>query len=1264
MRYIYITMATSKKDKKTPPATPQFFPVVGVGASAGGLDAFKRLLKAIPENSGMAYVLVQHLDPSHESMLPEILSRETKLPVHEITDKIHLAPDHIYIIPSNKMLTSTDGVLKLNTRDKKILNLSIDTFFNSLADVHKEFAVGVLLSGTGSDGTLGLKSIKENGGISIAQDQKSAAYDNMPQSAINAGVVDYILAPEDIPSQLALIISTYQTNHVFKAKEKLPKSEEDIFNQILSVLRQRSGVDFTYYKQPTFYRRIARRIVIAKKKNMGEYLKFLKTDKAEQDALFLDVLIPVTSFFRDPKTFQALSDSIFPTLFKNKSDDEPIRIWIAGCSSGEEAFSIAIALHEFLREKSSYTKIQIFASDISGAAIKKARTAIYSKADVNMFTDIQLKKYFIKKGDSYEINKLIRDMCVFAPHNFLKDPPFAKMDLISCRNVLIYMDTFLQRKALTVFHYALKENGFLLLGKSESTSPASELFAQCDTHEKTYTRKSVPGRFIHVINERKEEVFFQKDKMITKQEAVNTDFRKSAEAILLSKFTPASVVVNEQMDIVHIHGIITPFLEAPQGKPTFNLLKMAREGLAFELRNALHKAKTSESSVIKENIPVKISSHLNDKVEKGEHYLVKIEIVPLTNTVEPHYLILFTKTVVTTIELDSKAVGNHQKSVEIQEFNQQLAKELEQTREDMRSITEDMEASNEELQSSNEEMQSLNEELETSTEELQSTNEELIIVNHELIDKQEQLNAARIYSESIVCTIREPLIVLDKNLRIKTANDSFYNKFNAVKEETDGKLFYEIQNQLWNNHAVKSLLEKILPNKVRMTDYEISLKLPLNGIRILLMNALKIVTEKADEHLILLSIEDITEQELIKTELTKERNKAQEATQIAEEALKAKQQFLSNMSHEIRTPMNSILGFTNVLLKTNFNPEQTEYLQAIKTSGEVLVSLINDILDLAKVDSGKMNFEQLPFNLHSAIRSIFLLFELKIQEKGIKFIKDLDTSIPEILLGDSLRLRQILMNLTSNALKYTDKGTISINIHLLEENEETVTVNFAISDTGIGIAKEHLEDIFERFQQATTQTSKLFGGTGLGLSIVKHLVEQQGGTIQVKSKVNEGSTFSVKMIFQKTNDVIKSEPQSKESITEIKNINVLVAEDMALNQLLIRAILEDLGFECDIAADGKIAIEKLQAKSYDIILMDLQMPEMNGYEATEVIRRNLKSTIPIIALTADVVNINVEKCNARGINDYIAKPIDEKLLYKKIVGLLKIKDDDVNKKID
>jgi two-component system CheB/CheR fusion protein len=721
-------MATVKKNKTQPPATKQNFPIVGIGASAGGLDAFKKLLTAIPENSGMAYVLVQHLDPTHESMLPDILQRVTNIPVHEITDDIHLAPDHIYIIPSNKILTSTDGVLQLAPRDKKILNLSIDIFFKMLAEVHKEFAVGVILSGTGQDGTKGLKAIKEYGGISIAQDIESAAYGGMPESAINAGVVDFILAPEKIPEHLLQINRIDKTNHIYKKENQQNNDDEAIFKQILSLLRQRSGVDFTHYKDPTLRRRIARRTAIVKKKNLTNYLKFLRTDIAEQNALFQDMLIPVTSFFRDPKTFQTLTETVFPSILENKNPDAPIRMWIAGCSTGEEVYSIAICLQEFLGANSdSYrdrTRIQLFASDISEKAIKKARSGVYTEADVEMLSASQLENYFTKNNGGYEVSKGIRDICVFAPHNFLKDPPFAKMDLISCRNVLIYMDTFLQQKAFATFHYALKETGFLLLGKSESIGASSDLFVQVEKKEKIFSRKQVLGRFRHVVSEVKDEALTKKTKTVAKPESTQTDFKKSAEAIMISK-APASVVVNEQMDIVHIHGDLTPFLKAPQGKPTHNLLSMARDGLTFELRNAIHKASKDKIAVTTENIPLKIYAPMNNPDNnqdgQGKQTLVAMEIIPITDTVEQHYLIRFEKIIIPLAKAGKSASSAKTKAGEAEKRNEQLEKELAYNREDMRSITEDMEAANEELQSANEELQSSNEEMQSLNEEMETS---------------------------------------------------------------------------------------------------------------------------------------------------------------------------------------------------------------------------------------------------------------------------------------------------------------------------------------------------------------------------------------------------------------------------------------------------------------------------------------------------------------------------------------------------------------
>ena len=412
---------------------------------------------------------------------------------------------------------------------------------------------------------------------------------------------------------------------------------------------------------------------------------------------------------------------------------------------------------------------------------------------------------------------------------------------------------------------------------------------------------------------------------------------------------------------------------------------------------------------------------------------------------------------------------------------------------------------------------------------------------------------------------------------------------------------------------------------------------------------------------------DVTDQKRIATELIEARVFAELATEIAEEAkinaenaaiiaenaVKAKQQFLSNMSHEIRTPMNAIIGFTKVVLKTDLNAKQKEYLNAIKMSGDALIVLINDILDLAKVDAGKMTFEKTPFKMKSSINAMLHLFETKIQEKNLRLVTEYDSNIPDVLVGDPVRLHQIILNLVSNAVKFTTKGKITVSVDSLYEEEDKVIIQFAVTDTGIGIPEEKTGKIFENFQQASSGTSRLYGGTGLGLAIAKQLVESQGGSIRVKSTVGKGSTFSFTLGFQKTNSEAELNNEMVELDTEIKNIKVLVVEDIPLNQLLMKTLLDEFGFAREIAENGKIAIEKLKKQDYDIILMDLQMPEMNGFEATEYIRKTMNSKIPIIALTADVTTVDLAKCKAVGMNDYIAKPVDERLLYSKIIGILK-----------
>jgi PAS domain S-box-containing protein len=517
------------------------------------------------------------------------------------------------------------------------------------------------------------------------------------------------------------------------------------------------------------------------------------------------------------------------------------------------------------------------------------------------------------------------------------------------------------------------------------------------------------------------------------------------------------------------------------------------------------------------------------------------------------------------------------------------------------------------------------------------------------------------YSLSLIEASRDPLFTISPEGKITDMNEATVKVTDLSREKLIGTDFF---NYFTEPDKARKGYQQVFA-KGFVADYPLTIK---DGkLTDVLFNGSVYKDDRGNVLGAVVVARVITEQKRIEKELTEAKvfaelatriaeeakTKAEEATRIAEDAVKAKQQFLSNMSHEIRTPMNAIIGFTKVVLKTDLTSKQKEYLTAIKLSGDALIVLINDILDLAKVDAGKMTFEQTPFKMALSISAMLHLFETRIQEKNLVLVKEYDKKIPEVLVGDPVRLHQIILNLVSNAVKFTTTGTITVSVRLLSEDDEKATIEFAVRDTGIGIPEGKMANIFENFQQATSGTARLYGGTGLGLAIVKQLVEPQGGKITVESKINEGSVFSFILSFQKTKEEAELEDGIEVLDTEIKNIKVLVVEDIALNQLLMKTLLDDYGFERDIAANGKIAIEKLQAKSYDIILMDLQMPEMNGFEATEYIRKKMKSNIPIIALTADVTTVDLAKCKTVGMNDYIAKPIDERILFSKIVGLVK-----------
>ena len=1098
------------------------FPVVGIGASAGGLEAIKSFLTGVPEKSGMAYVFVQHLSPGHESVLTEILGKHAKIPVVEITQDITLERDRFYIIPADKMLTAVDGKLKLDPRGEKSKNIkTIDLFFSSLGVVHRSFAVGIILSGTMDDGTLGLQVIKAHGGITLVQDG-SAAYDGMPSNAIKSGAADFILSPVEMVDKLMKINKPF--NNVPAASKKntnLAREDEENFRQIITLLKIKKGVDFAHYKQTTIIRRIQRRMALNKCERSMEYLELLRQKTTEQNELFSDMIISVTEFFRDTKTFGLIRDVVLPELLQSKTATEPIRIWVVGCATGQEAYSIAICLEECIGmtmpgKKLKEKKIHIFATDLSEAAIAKARIGTYSESDLKTVSPERLERFFTKIDGSYQVNKSIRECCVFAQHNVLTDPPFSKIDLVSCRNMLIYMESVLQKRVLNIFHYSLTERGVMVLGRSETIGANTELFSSYNKQEKIYRKKGSTGRFMTVTTASKEQVMRNEDKFLSPGHHVVVDINKKAEEILLAKYTPAGVIVNDHFDIIQFRGNTSAWLTLPPGKPTLNLMKMAKQGLAFELRNILMLAKNKGNAVKKEGIAIDVN---------GRQQYVTIEALPVPDLIEPHFIVLFHNTVSYTNfgETDLNGKGDKENRDPLLIRIDQLDKELAQNREDMRAITEDQQASNEELQSANEELlsgseelQALNEELETAKEELQSTNEELSSLNHELIDRFDQLSLSRKYTEGVFATIRDPLIVLDHKFNIVKATAGFYKKFKLTEQETEGKLLFDLLDKHWDIPPLKQYLENTTSENSSFNDFEITQHFPPPiGSRSLILNGRQI--ERADGNkMILLAIEDITD-----------KRKAEESVralkQVNEDLKHSNlelEQFAGIASHDLQEPLRKIMTFANIIHEKNLgiSEEAKPYMRKIVASAKRMSGIIRDLLNYTRITDVGQLF--LPTNLHSILKNVVNDFELIIKEKNAQVVIQELPVVPAI----PLYMNQLFYNLTNNALKFSRKDVapkIEISSKLLNKkelaelpdlNQRVNYTEITVKDNGIGFDEKYAEQVFDLFQRLGNGNE--YPGTGIGLALCRKIVVQHAGKIYVDSVVNEGTTFHIVLPVQ------------------------------------------------------------------------------------------------------------------------------------------------------
>jgi two-component system CheB/CheR fusion protein len=748
------------------------FPVVGVGASAGGLDAFQQLLAHLPQNTGMAFIVVQHLDPHHESKLSELLAKATAMPVLEAQHGSRVQPNHVYIIPPNANLAIAKGVLYLTQRPEgRGPHFSIDYFFRSLAEDQQSRAIGVILSGSGSDGTQGLCEIKAVGGITFAQDEQSAKYSGMPHSAVVDGCADFTMTPHDIARRLADI-----GGHPYLAPDmhvaESDQHMESQYGRIIARVRALTGVDFSLYRDTTIKRRIMRRMAVHTQDSLSSYVERLETDAKEADALYRDLLINVTSFFRDPELFDALKNTVFPAICKKEAGLTPLRVWIPGCSTGQEAYSFAMALVEFFDDKPPQPPIQIFATDLSDPpALDRARTGIYPEGIELEVTPERLRRFFVKEDHVYRVEKSIREMCIFARQNVTSDPPFSHVDVISCRNVLIYLATPLQKRVLPTLHYALNTPGYLVLGTAETVGDNTDLFELVDRDNKIYRKKENGARpYVQFSLDEMNSPVLSGARRFGTALPPSTDFQREADRILLGRYAPPGVLVTENFEILQFRGRTSPYLEHPPGEPTTNLLKVAREGLFLELRSALSQAKAKDRPVLRKGVGLRTD---------GERRSIDVEVVPVKKAISDArcFLVLFHEDNGRGGESPAESGPARAEADEPNTAEpevEQLRRELAASKEYLQSLVEQQDTANEELRSaneeilsSNEELQSTNEQLETAKEELQSANEELITVNEQLRQRNRELSEMTDDLSNILTNSAIPVLLVGADLRMR-----------------------------------------------------------------------------------------------------------------------------------------------------------------------------------------------------------------------------------------------------------------------------------------------------------------------------------------------------------------------------------------------------------------------------------------------------------------------------------------------------------------
>ncbi len=1340
------------------------FPVVGLGASAGGLSALIKFFENIPDNSGMAFVVVLHLSPTHESNVDAILQRVTAMPVLQVMESVPIEANHIYVIAPDRQLTVSDNILKVNPQERPPgRHVVVDLFFRSLAEARRERAMAVVLSGTGCDGSGGVPWIKEQGGIIIAQDPEDAEHDEMPQAAIDTGTVDFVLPATEIPRKLLDIWQNAQALQLpADVGPNMPHAQlaadqansEEALQQVLALLRERTGHDFRHYKRATMLRRIERRMQVRAVQSLTAYRDVLQKDPAESAALLKDMLIAVTNFFRDRDAFEALEREVVPELFRNKGAGDALRVWVPACSSGEEAYSIAMLFAERSAAMPAPPQVNIFASDIDDRAIAVGRAGLYP---ASILTDVppgRLRQFFNKEQDRYRVRKGIRDKVMFAAHNILRDPPFSKVDLISCRNLLIYLNRDVQSHVLEMFHFALNPGGYLFLGSSESADGISSFFEPVNKKARIYRAKPVsrPTRFAPPMALRIPGRLSE-----GAEEAPRTRRQFSFAEVhqrVLAQFAPPSVIVNAASDIVHMSDRVGRFLRHVAGEPSSNVVSLVLPELRLELRTALHQAQKTRRSVEARRVELErdggryyinmILRPFHDDAADADLVLVMFDEVEQTMSPDPDGL------------LKKDAVLG-----ELEEELQRTKEQLQETIEQSEVSTEELRASNEELQAINEELRSATEELETSKEELQSVNEELVTVNFELKMKVEEAGKVNDDLNNLIASTDIATLFVDAGMRIKRYTPRVADIFSIIPTDIGRSILdlthrldypelgsdiagtfdtlHSVEREISSNDG-RFYIARLLPYRTTedriagavLTFFDITRRHKAEEDVRAGEERIKLAAESTKDYAIMTTDADgmvtswnqgaqllfgYTEKEMMGCSAdvlfvpedraasipAGERQRARDDGRVEDErwyvskvgrrlfcngvvtpiinageflgfakisrdqtdrirwesqlntelgAEKAGRQqadmrndmrdeFLAVLAHELRHPLNLININAELLARlpeARWSARATQSLDRIRGAVLNQAKLIEDLMDLSRLRHGKLAMSIKPVELGSIADAT--VEAMRADPAAANLTLSLQRREPVVMVSaDRVRIEQVLMNLITNAVKFTPaNGRVQVEIG--RDGDEA---RIDVSDTGRGIDAEVLPHVFDMFAQGNVEVARAGGGLGIGLALVRQLVQLHGGRVRASSAGhNRGAKFSVWLPLYD-----KGEPEAPGEAAppgnSLSGVRILVVDDMVEAAEILQSLFQLEGAQTDRANSAEQAMAMLAQQPYDLLVSDISMPKTDGVALLLQVREHY--SLPAIAVSGRVAPDDIKRIRASGFVGVLAKPIDPVQLF-------------------